>query len=174
MRILLLVLISLTADHHFSAVPNVWIRPNNKRREADAEKALLTVPDGDHLTLLNVYNEYIQSNSLNSPLFARSLTQMANSADIHDKNWAWSHYLSARALAQADNVRAQLQRTMERFKVELVSMQDEKKLWQSVRQVLVCGFFMQVAHKEGDKGNYLTVKDNQVRFTASPLSTQTA
>jgi len=27
---------------------------------------------------------------------------------------------------------------------------------------LVCGFFMQVAHKEGEKGNYLTVKDNQV------------
>jgi pre-mRNA-splicing factor ATP-dependent RNA helicase DHX15/PRP43 len=64
----------LTADHHFSAVPNVWIRPNNKRREADAEKALLTVPDGDHLTLLNVYNNYIQSNYLNFPLFARLLT----------------------------------------------------------------------------------------------------
>jgi pre-mRNA-splicing factor ATP-dependent RNA helicase DHX15/PRP43 len=30
-----------------------------------------------------------------------------------------------------------------------------------VRQALVCGFFMQVAHKEGEKGNYLTVKDNQ-------------
>lgn len=53
---------------------------------------------------------------------------------------------------------------MERYEVELVSMQDERKLWQSVRQALVCGFFMQVAHKEGEKGNYLTVKDNQVRF----------
>ena len=37
-------------------------------------------------------------------------------------------------------------------------------LWFSVGQTLVCGFFMQVAHKEGEKGNYLTVKDNQVRF----------
>jgi pre-mRNA-splicing factor ATP-dependent RNA helicase DHX15/PRP43 len=85
---------------------------------------------------------------------------------MHDKNWAWSNYLSARALAQADNVRAQLQRTMERFEVELISIQDEKKLWLSVRQALVCGFFMQVAHKEGEKGNYLTVKDNQVCFAA--------
>jgi pre-mRNA-splicing factor ATP-dependent RNA helicase DHX15/PRP43 len=83
---------------------------------------------------------------------------------MHDKNWTWTNYLSARALAQADNVRTQLQRTMERFEVELVSIQDEKKLWLSVRQALVCGFFMQVAHKEGEKGNYLTVKDNQVRF----------
>jgi len=26
----------------------------------------------------------------------------------------------------------------------------------------VCGYFMQIAHKEGEKGSYLTVKDNQV------------
>ena len=54
------------ADHQIVAVPNVWIRPNNQRREADAAKALLTVPDGDHLTLLNVYNNYVQSKSLHS------------------------------------------------------------------------------------------------------------
>lgn len=82
---------------------------------------------------------------------------------MHDKNWTWTHYLSQRALAQADNVRSQLQRTMERFDVDLVSLSDERKLYISIRQALVCGFFMQVAHKEGEKGNYLTVKDNQVR-----------
>jgi len=42
------------------SVPSVWLRPNNQRREADAAKALLTVPDGDHLTLMNVFNQYIQ------------------------------------------------------------------------------------------------------------------
>ncbi|KAG6833159.1 DEAH-box ATP-dependent RNA helicase prp43 [Tephrocybe sp. NHM501043] len=124
------------------SVPNVWIRPNNQRREADAAKQMLTVPDGDHLTLLNVYNQYVNNK--------------------HDKNWTWTNYLSARALMQADNVRAQLQRTMEKFDVELVSLSDERKLYVNVRQALVCGFFMQVAHKEGEKGNYLTVKDNQV------------
>ncbi|KAI0252844.1 hypothetical protein BJV78DRAFT_1199359 [Lactifluus subvellereus] len=30
----------------------------------------------------------------------------------------------------------------------------------NIRKALVCGFFMQVARKEGEKG-YLTVKDNQ-------------
>ena len=83
---------------------------------------------------------------------------------MHDKNWTWTNYLSARALAEAENVRTQLQRTMERYEVELVSVTDERKLWLSVRQALICGFFMQVAHKEGEKGNYLTVKDNQVCF----------
>ena len=30
-------------------VPNVWLRPLDQRREGDAAKALLSVPDGDHL-----------------------------------------------------------------------------------------------------------------------------
>jgi hypothetical protein len=56
---------------------------------------------------------------------------------------------------------------MERFDIELLSIADPKKLYQNIRQVLVCGFFMQVAHKEGEKGNYLTVKDNQVRYPSA-------
>ncbi|CAE6347324.1 unnamed protein product [Rhizoctonia solani] len=123
------------------SVPNVWLRPNNQRKEADAAKSLLTVPDGDHLTLLNVYNNYY------------------NNKD--DKNWCWNNYLSQRALQQAENVRNQLERSMERFDLDLVSIQDERKRSLGVRQALVCGFFMQVAHK-GDKNTYTTVKDHQV------------
>ncbi|KAI1789322.1 P-loop containing nucleoside triphosphate hydrolase protein [Ganoderma leucocontextum] len=123
------------------SVPNVWLRPPNMRKEADAAKALLTIPDGDHLTLMNVYNSYVNNK--------------------HDKNWCWNNYLSARALQQADNVRTQLQRTMERYEIDLITTQDENKLWQNIRKTLVCGFFMQVAHKEGEKSGYLTVKDNQ-------------
>ncbi|KAI0739572.1 pre-mRNA-splicing factor ATP-dependent RNA helicase PRP43 [Daedaleopsis nitida] len=124
------------------SVPNVWLRPPNKRKEADAAKALLTIPEGDHLTLMNVYNAYMNNK--------------------HDRNWCWENYLSQRALQQAENVRAQLQRTMERYEIDLVTLQDERKLWQNIRKALVCGFFMQVAHKEGEKNAYLTVKDNQV------------
>ena len=64
--------------------------------------------------------------------------------------------------ATADNVRAQVQRTMERLDIDLLSLLDEQKLYTSIRQALVCGFLMQVAHKHGERGNYLTVKDNQV------------
>lgn len=83
-------------------------------------------------------------------------------ADKYDKNWAWTNYLSGRALAQAENVRGQLQRIMERLDIELISLADETKLFTNIRKALVCGFFSQVAHKEGEKGSYLTVKDNQV------------
>ena len=123
------------------SVPNIWVRPQAQRQQADQAKALLTVPGGDHLTLMNVYNHY-QNN-------------------LHDKNWTWQHYLNSRALQQADNVRAQLQRNMEKFDLPLVSIDNETKLHQAVREALVCGFFMQIAHKEGEKGGYMTVKDNQ-------------
>ncbi|KAH9986863.1 P-loop containing nucleoside triphosphate hydrolase protein [Russula vinacea] len=98
------------------SVPNIWLRPNNQRKEADSAKQLLTVPDGDHLTLLNVFNEY-QNN-------------------LHDRNWAWNNYVSARALAQADNVRAQLLRVMERLEVDLVtkSYQDQTHHYMDIRK----------------------------------------
>ena len=52
---------------------------------------------------------------------------------------------------------------MERFDIDIITTQDERRLYTNVRQELVCGYFMQVAHKEGEKNAYLTVKDNQVR-----------
>ncbi|KAG8776538.1 DEAH-box ATP-dependent RNA helicase prp43 [Serendipita sp. 398] len=124
------------------SVPNVFLRPPNMRKEADAAKQMLSIPEGDHLTLLNVYNSYMQN--------------------VDDKNWAWNNYLSARALAQADNVRSQLLRIMERFDLDLTSRAEiGPRFYDNIRMTLVCGFFMQVAHKTGEKGGYKTVKDNQ-------------
>lgn len=125
------------------SVPNVFMRPANARKEADLAKAQFTHPDGDHLTMLNVYHAYKSNEG--------------------DKNWCWNNFLNARSLTQADNVRIQLKRQMERFDLELVSTAfEDKNYWNNIRQALTCGFFMQVAHKEGEKGSYSTIKDNQV------------
>lgn len=85
--------------------------------------------------------------------------------DLHDRNWAWNNYISARSLAEATNVRSQLLRIMERLGIDMVtkSYQDPTRHYVDIRKVLVCGYFMRVAHKEGERGSYLTTKDNQVR-----------
>ncbi|KAN0078218.1 P-loop containing nucleoside triphosphate hydrolase protein [Tylopilus felleus] len=94
------------------SVPSVlWLGPNNQRKEADAAQAILTVPNGDHLSLINVYNSYMQTESVCS--------QLERIIEHHERNI-------------------------------------------NIRRALWCGFFMQVAHKEGDKGNYVTSKDNQI------------
>ena len=53
---------------------------------------------------------------------------------------------------------------MERLEVDVVtkSYSDQTRQYLNIRKALVCGYFMQVAHKEGEKGSYLTIKDNQV------------
>ncbi len=111
---------------------------------------------------MNVYNAYVNSTWPRPFLHVITRKPDIAPADKHDDNWCWTNYLSQRALQQAENVRLQLQRTMEQYEVELVTTADERKLWLNIRKALVCGFFTQVAHKEGEKNSYLTVKDNQV------------
>lgn len=82
--------------------------------------------------------------------------------DLYSENWARQNYIVQRSLVQAENVRSQLQRIMERFEIKCVSLQEEKRLYQNIRKALVCGLFMQVARKKGEKGAYTTVKENQV------------
>ncbi|KAF9789233.1 P-loop containing nucleoside triphosphate hydrolase protein [Thelephora terrestris] len=127
------------------SAPNVWMRPIHKQREADQAKWLLSIPGGDHLTLLNAYNQY--------------------RLNIRDPQWAWKNYLSKRNLAQADNIRAQLQRIMERNDIPILSNfpdpKTEAQLHENIRKALLTGFFMQVAHWDIEKRAYLTVKDGQ-------------
>lgn len=132
------------------SVPNVFLRPNNARAQADASHAEFAHPDGDHLTLLNVYHAY-KTNCPDAKTAA---------------NWCWQNFLAHRALMQADNVRAQLQRTMERYDLALVSTDfDSPQYYTNIRRAITCGFFMQVArkHTSGSKsgGQYVTIKDNQ-------------
>lgn len=150
-----------------AAVPNVFLRPQNARKEADMAKAQFVHPDGDHLTLLNVYHAYKSSASIKPYHLPRFyLTVLSTSfvwADEHERNWAYNNFLSQRALQQADNVRSQLRRSMEKHDLDLVSTPfEDKSYYVNIRKALTAGFFMQVAHKEGGKGDYKTIKDNQV------------
>lgn len=121
-------------------------------------------PDGDHLTLLNVYHAYKTSECSRrsgSTMVEPTLTTMVTADPSPD--WCWKNYLSYRALQQADNVRAQLRRTMERYDLDLVSTDfNDKKYYTQIRQVIAASFFMQCAHREGEKNSYMTIKDNQV------------
>jgi pre-mRNA-splicing factor ATP-dependent RNA helicase DHX15/PRP43 len=55
-------------------------------------------------------------------------------------NWCWQNFLSYRTLQQADNVRQQLSRTMERYDLDLVSTPFENKnYYTQIRQAITCG-----------------------------------
>ena len=135
-------ILSLTA---LLSVPQIFVRPASARKRADDMKQMFAHPDGDHLTMLNVYHAF------KSP-----------EAQANPKQWCHDHFLSLRALQSAENVRLQLRRIMEREEVELVSVPfEDKKYYENIRRALVAGFFMRVAKKEGNSKQYVTVKDNQ-------------
>ncbi|CAI7569490.1 unnamed protein product [Penicillium glandicola] len=136
-------ILSITA---LLSVPQVFVRPAAQRKRADEMKNLFAHPDGDHLTMLNVYHAYRSSEAQENP-----------------KQWCHDHFLSQRALQSADNVRSQLLRIMERQDLEMISTPfEDKKYYENIRRALCAGFFMQVAKKDtGGKSQYLTIKDNQ-------------
>ena len=73
-------------------VPNIFIRPRDQVQIADQEKSKFAHEDGDHLTLLNVFNTF-------------------KNKDM-DPTWCWNSYLNHRALVSANNIRDQLIRLM--------------------------------------------------------------
>ncbi|KXS16122.1 P-loop containing nucleoside triphosphate hydrolase protein [Gonapodya prolifera JEL478] len=126
------------------SVPQVFVRPNEQRQRADEAKAKFSRDDGDHMTLLQVYQQY------------------SSFGGDRDK-WCYENFLNNRTLKSADNVREQLQSIMERQGLRVMSTEsmDEKTSSRNIRMALAAGFFMQAAHLE-KTGHYLTVKDNQV------------
>ena len=120
------------------SVQQVFMRPREAAKAADAAKAAFAHVDGDHLTLLNAYHAYKQAKE--------------------DKDWCWQHFLDARALKSADNVRAQLERIVRRLGIALRSNDfASPEYYPAIRRALAAGFFMQVAHLE-KTGLYLTVR----------------
>src|SRR5271155_1714729 len=135
-------ILSLTA---LLSVPQIFVRPASARKRADEMKNLFAHPDGDHLTLLNVYHAF-----------------KGEEAQVNPRQWCHDHFLSLRALQSADNVRMQLKRIMEREELELMSTPfEDKKYYENIRRALVSGFFMQVAKKDSNGKTYTTVKDDQ-------------
>ncbi|TKR77701.1 hypothetical protein L596_018623 [Steinernema carpocapsae] len=124
------------------SVPQCFVRPNEMRRQADEAKNRFAHIDGDHLTLLNVYHAFKQN---------------------HDSpQWCFDNFINFRSMKNADDVRNQLARVMDKFNLKRVSTDFKSKdYYLNIRKALVAGFFMQVAHLERN-GHYITVKDNQL------------
>ncbi|KAL7068854.1 helicase associated domain-containing family protein [Cryptosporidium serpentis] len=125
------------------SVPNVFCRPRDKLREADEAKNRFIHADGDHLTLLNVFNAYKEA-------------QLKSK----EKYFCQDNYLNIRALQSADNVRLQLQRTLEKHHLNVLCNNSDET-YSNIRFALAQGFFMQVALLQRS-GHYLTVRDHQV------------
>lgn len=122
------------------SVQNVFYRPKEKQAQADQKKAKFHQPEGDHLTLLAVYQAW-KANKFSNP-------------------WCYENFIQARAMRRAQDVRKQLLTIMDRYKLDLLSC---GKNYNLVRKAIVSGFFSHAAKKDPQEG-YRSLVEGQSVF----------
>ncbi|KAJ1926647.1 DEAH-box ATP-dependent RNA helicase prp22 [Tieghemiomyces parasiticus] len=121
------------------SVPNIFYRPKEKQAVADARRAKFQQPEGDHLTLLTVFNGWKASNYSNS--------------------WCLEQYVQARSIRRSQDIRKQLLSFMDRYKHDMVSC---GKNYTQVRRAICAGFFTHAAKKDPTEGYKTLVEGTPV------------
>ncbi|XP_059893372.1 ATP-dependent RNA helicase DHX8 isoform X2 [Gadus macrocephalus] len=122
------------------SVQNVFYRPKDKQALADQKKAKFHQPEGDHLTLLAVYNSW-KNNKFSNP-------------------WCYENFIQARSLRRGQDIRKQMLGIMDRHKLDVVSC---GKATVRVQKAICSGFFRNAAKKDPQEG-YRTLIDQQVVY----------
>lgn len=121
------------------SVDGVFYRPKEKQAQADQKKAKFHQPEGDHLTLLCVYNAYKQ-NKFSNP-------------------WCFENFIQARSMRQAQDIRKQLLTIMDRYKHEVVSC---GRNYVRVCKAICSGYFSHAAKKDPQEGYKTLVEGTPV------------
>ncbi|KAI3898080.1 hypothetical protein MKW92_049883, partial [Papaver armeniacum] len=116
---------------------NIFYRPREKQAQADQKRAKFFQPEGDHLTLLAVYESWKAKNS-SGP-------------------WCFENFVQSRSLRRAQDVRKQLLTIMDRYKLDVVCA---GKNFSKIRKAIAAGSFFHAARKDPQEG-YRTLVDNQ-------------
>lgn len=122
------------------SVQNVFYRPKDKQSLADQKKAKFNQAEGDHLTLLAVYNSWKNNKFSNA--------------------WCYENFVQIRTLKRAQDVRKQLLGIMDRHKLDVVSA---GKNTVRVQKAICSGFFRNASKKDPQEG-YRTLVDSQVVY----------
>ncbi|KAF5314021.1 hypothetical protein D9611_006970 [Ephemerocybe angulata] len=108
------------------SVPSVFYRPKERMEEANAAREKFNVPESDHLTLLNVFNQW-------------------KSHGFRDE-WAMRHFLHPKLLRKGREVRAQLEDIMKFQKMPIISAGTD---FDVLRKAITAGYFHQAARVKG-------------------------
>lgn len=116
---------------------NIFHRPREKQAAADQRKSRFNQPEGDHLTMLAVYEAW--------------------KAAKFSVPWCYENFIQARSMRRAQDVRKQLITIMDRYKLDLVSA---GKNWKKIQMAVASGFFFHAARKDPQEG-YKTLVEQQ-------------
>jgi pre-mRNA-splicing factor ATP-dependent RNA helicase DHX16 len=122
----------------------LFYRPKDKKIHADSARARFTDKDGgDHMTLLRIWNEWVDSD--------------------YSFVWAKENFLQQRSLTRARDVRDQLARLCDRVEVDATSSVGIGDLV-PIQKAITAGFFPNAARLQRGGDSYRTVKNGQVVY----------
>lgn len=101
------------------SVPSVFFRPRERAEESDAMREKFSVPESDHLTLLNVYNQWISHS--------------------YSDSWCTAHFIHSKAMKKAKEVLDQLCQIMrEQNMINLVDLSSKRQStdWDTLRKCI--------------------------------------
>lgn len=108
------------------SVPSVFFRPKDRAEESDAAREKFFVPESDHLTLLNVYQQW--------------------KINQYRGDWCNDHFLHVKGLRKAREVRSQLLDILKQQKIPLTSSGTD---WDVVRKAICSSYFHNAARLKG-------------------------
>ncbi|XP_048472944.1 pre-mRNA-splicing factor ATP-dependent RNA helicase DHX16 isoform X2 [Rhincodon typus] len=117
----------------------IFYRPKDKVVHADNARMNFFLPGGDHLVLLNVYTQWVESG--------------------YSTQWCYENFIQFRSMRRARDVRDQLEGLMERIEIEMKSSAGDNVL---IRKAITAGFFYHTARLT--RTGYKTVKHQQVVY----------
>lgn len=126
---------------------SIFYRPKDKIIHADTARKNFNHPSGDHLSLLEVYNQWMETD--------------------YSTQWCYENFIQYRSMKRARDVREQLAGLMERVEIEMVSALPETM---PIRKAITAGYFYHIA-RLSKGGNYKTAKHNQVIYNNIDLQT---
>jgi len=121
----------------------LFFRPKDRKIHADSARARFTVKEGgDHLTLLNIWNQWVDSD--------------------FSYVWAKENFLQQRSLTRARDVRDQLAKLCERVEVTMSSVGASDLV--PIQKAITAGFFPNAARLQRGGDSYRTVKNNNTVY----------
>ncbi|KAG1524521.1 hypothetical protein G6F52_004122 [Rhizopus delemar] len=115
-------------------------RPKDKKILADTAHQNLVKQGGDHLTLLNIWNQWVETD--------------------YSVQWCYENFIQVRTLERVRNVRDQLVQLLDRVEVKLVSNPNPNDPT-NIQKAITSGFFFNASRLNKSGDSYRTVKQNQ-------------
>ncbi|GAA0186427.1 RNA helicase [Lithospermum erythrorhizon] len=122
------------------SVQSIWISVRGAQKELDEAKLRFATAEGDHVTFLNIFKGFMESN--------------------RSSKWCHKNYVNYHAMKKVIEIRGQLRRIANRIGIVLKSCEGDM---QAVRKAITAGYFSNACRLEAysHNGMYKTVRTSE-------------